>query len=154
MKMDRRTFIKKMNWALASGISMLGFASCEKESGANYTVKGAVVNKEGGKPIAGIQVGYIGRGYSCVNCVQPMYGTIPTPYEPKTHVMTNAKGEFTLTDRFHDEEFQMIDNNRTLPVYVQDVANGLFQSEFLQVDFPKGKHIVTVNVELTEIKDQ
>ena len=144
MKTDRRTFIKRMNWTLAGIIGLLGFAGCKKESGANYTVRGAVVNKEDGKPIAGIRVGY-GSVFTF------MYGVPSTPYAPKAHVMTNAKGEFILTDHFRDEEFQIYNNSRTLPVYVEDVTNGLFQSEFLQVDFPKGIYTVTKNVELTEI---
>jgi len=55
MNINRRTFLKRMNWTLAGIIGLLGFAGCEKESGTNYTVKGEVVNKEDGKPIAGIR---------------------------------------------------------------------------------------------------
>jgi len=164
MKTDRRTFIKKMNWALAGILGMLGFAGCEKigrlEYGtphADYTVKGAVVNKATGKPIEGIRV-----GYDCGFCGGTMYGVIPTPYVPKSHVTTNAKGEFKLTNTFSPNL------NQTIPVYVEDIdgeKNGLFQSEILQVDFSKAKHsgkpkgwykgeyTVTVDVELTEIKD-
>jgi len=152
MKMNRRVFIKKMNWALASGITMLGFASCEKESGANYTVRGAVVNKETGTSIEGVRVGY-GSG----PIFGTLYGIIPTPYKPKNHVKTNTRGEFILTDRFNDDEFLMIENKRTLPVFVEDIdgeENGWYQPEYLQVEFSKGIHTVTVNVELTEIKDQ
>ena len=152
MKINRRTFLKKMNWTLAGIIGLLGFSGCKKESGANYTVRGAVVNKETGTPISGIWVGY--RPGSIIGA---MYGVIPTPYKPKAYVLTNIKGEFKLTDRFEDNEFQMVDNNRTLPVFVEDVdgkENGLFQTEYLQVDFPKGEHTVTIDVELTEIKDQ
>ena len=149
MKIDRRAFIKRMNWSLAGVIAMLGFAGCEKESGANYTVRGKVVNKATGNPIEGIRVGL---GYICVSCPTYMYGPPIAPFVPKSHVMTNAKGEFVLTDRFTDDEFQVIDNNRTLPVFVTDVENGLYQSEFLWVEFPKGKNTVTVaDVELTEI---
>jgi len=165
MKMDRRAFIKRMNGALAGVITMLGFSDCTmigmKEYGtphADYTVKGAVVNKATGKPIEGIRV-----GYGCTFCPIPEYGTMPTPFAPKTHVITNAKGEFKLTDSFFPEEFQK------LPVYVEDVdgeENGLYQSESLQVDFSKAEHskkskswykgeyTVTINVELTEVKDQ
>ena len=165
MKIDRRTFIKSMNRGLAGIIGMLGFAGCEKigteEYGtphADYTVKGTVVNQATKKPIEGIRVGY----YSYISAA--MYGTIPTPYKPKAHVLTNAKGEFKLTDGFHAGEFQMIDNKPTLPVFVED-KNGLFQSEQIQVDFrnaertkePKswydGEFTVTVNVELTEIEN-
>ena len=64
MRIDRRTFIRKMNCGLAGIIGMLGFAGCEKiipkaEYGtpyANYTVKGTVVDKATGKPIEGIRV--------------------------------------------------------------------------------------------------
>jgi len=170
MKTDRRAFIKRMNWVLASIIGMLGFAGCKKSNEvgteeygtphADYTVKGAVVNKATGKPIEGIRV-----GYGCESCVVvvPAYGVIPTPYVLKSHITTNAKGEFKLTDSFFPGEFQ------TLPVYVEDIdgeKNGLFQSEILQVDFSKAEHsgkpkgwyggeyTVTVNVELTEIENK
>jgi len=64
---------------------------------------------------------------------------------------------------FFPKEFQ------TLPVFVEDVdgeENGLYQSEYLQVDFSKaersgkpnhwyeGEFTVTVDVELTEITNQ
>ena len=114
MKIDRRTFIKKMNWALAGMIGMLGFSGCEKigveEYGtphADYTVKGAVTNKATGKPIAGIRV-----GYSCEFCGEYLYGVKPTPYKPKSHVLTDAKGEFKLTDRFHVGEFQIYQTSK------------------------------------------
>ena len=173
MNMDRRTFIKGMNRALAGVIAMLGFAGCEKfgvdEYGtphADYTVKGAVVSKATGKPLEGIRVGYSGTPEFWI---VPMYGVIPTPYVPKAHVITNAKGEFKLTDRFHAGESQIIGNNGMLPVYVEDVdgeKNGLFHSECLQVDFSKAEHsgkskswyegeyTVNLNVELTEVEDQ
>ena len=151
MTMDRRTFIKRINWVLASSISMLGFVGCEKESGTNYTVRGAVVNKESGEPIARIRVGY---GTPPSNL---MYGIIPTPFDTKTRVMTNTKGEFILTDRFQDDEFLMIDNKRILPVFVDDVdgeEKGRYQSAFIWVEFPKGVHTVTVDdMELIEIKN-
>ena len=165
MKPNRRDFIKKMNWGLAGIIGMLGFSSCERgekevvcEYGtphADYTVKGSVVNKATGKPIEGIRV-----GYGCNSCPVPEYGVIPTPYIPKSHVLTNSKGEFKLTDSFFPVK------DLTLPVSVEDVdgeKNGSFQSEILQVDFSKAEHsgkpkswyegeyTVTVNVELTEI---
>jgi len=163
MQINRRTFLKRMNWALASGIGMLGFVGCEEYDSpyADYTVKGEVVNKATGKPIEGIQVGY----YSHLG-PYPMYGPPPAIYKSKASVLTNAKGEFKLTDRFYAGESYTFDNNRTLPVHVQDVdggKNGLFQSEVLQVDFSKAKHsgkskgwyngeyTVNVNVELTEI---
>ena len=154
-----------MNWTLAGIMGMLGFSGCEKigtkEYGtphADYTVKGAVFNKTTGKPIEGIRV-----GYGCESCPVPEYGVRPTPYVLKSHVLTNAKGEFKLTDSFFPEK------NQTLPVSVEDVdgeKNGLFQSEYLQVDFSKAEHsgkqkswykgeyTVTVNVELNEIKNE
>ncbi|MDR0794484.1 MAG: radical SAM-associated putative lipoprotein, partial [Tannerella sp.] len=140
MKINRRAFIKKMNRALAGIIGVLGFAGCEKigvvEYGmphADYTVKGAVTDKATGKPIKGIRVGYSPANFSGV-----MYGVIPTPYQPKKHVLTDAKGEFKLTDGFHAGEYQIIDNKPTLSVSVEDIdgeENGLFQSEHLQVNF-------------------
>jgi putative lipoprotein (rSAM/lipoprotein system) len=80
----------------------------------------------------------------------------------KSHVITNAKGEFKLTDRFNAglQEF---------PVYVEDIdgeKNGLFQMEKLMVNFKnavhsgkpkgwyKGEYTVNVNVELTEIEKE
>ena len=52
-----------MNWVLVGILGMLGFVGCEKigmeEYGtphADFTVKGTVVDKATGKPIAGIQV--------------------------------------------------------------------------------------------------
>jgi len=143
MKIDRRAFIKRMNGALAGMITMLGFASCEKESGAIYTVKGAVVNKETRKPIAGIRVGFNPNFW-----VRPAYGVTPTRYEPKAHVITNANGEFRLTDRYY------VGESIKLPILVKDEKNGLFQSENLLVEFPIGVRTVTVDdVELTEIKN-
>jgi len=164
MKINR-TFIKGTNWALAGLISMLGFSGCERSGlleygtpNADYTVKGTVVNKADGKPIEGIRV-----GYSPEPTIIPLYGVISTPYTPKTSVTTNAKGEFTLTEN----TFPVSD--QTLPVYVEDIdgeKNGLFQSDTLQVDFNnakqtkksdswyEGEFTVTVNVELTEIKNQ
>jgi len=158
MKTTRRAFLKKINWTLAGIIGMLGFGiSCKKdiEYGspyADYTVKGTVVNKATKKPIEGISVGY--------HNPDVMYGVVSTPYNPKSHVFTNAKGEFKLTDEFFPENYKI------LPVYVRDIdgeKNGSFQSEALQVNFkdavhsgkPKswyhGEYTVTVNVELSEI---
>ena len=150
-------------------IGMLGFSGCEKygaeEYGTphvDYTLKGAVVNKANGKPIGGIRVGYLGHG--CKDCVYPMYGTIPTPFAPKSHVMTNAKGEFILKDRFYDGEAQTFDNKTLVHVSVVDEKNGLFHPEFLQVDFSnakqigkpkgwsKGEFLITQSIGLTEIK--
>ena len=156
---------------LAGIISLLGFAGCDivgvEEYGtphADYTVKGSVVNKATGKPIEGIRVQYASEPKA-----QLMYGTIPTPYTPKASVLTNAKGEFKLTHRFYAGDWQMIDNVPILPVAVDDIdgeKNGLFQSEYIQVDFSEakrsgkskswynGEYTVNVDVELTEIKNQ
>jgi len=164
MKINR-SFIKGTNWALAGLISMLGFSGCEKNGldeygtpNADYTVKGSVVNKEDGKPIEGIRV-----GYNPETVYGAMYGVMPTPYSPKDYVTTNAKGEFTITEN----TFPVSD--QTMPVYVEDIdgeKNGLFQSDTLQVDFSNanqtkkakswyaGEFTVTVNVELNEFKDQ
>jgi len=149
MKINRRTFIKRMNRTLAGVIGMLGFIGCEKESGANYTVMGSVVNKANINPIEGIRVGYGWAGKPAF-----MYGPLPATHYSKASVLTNAKGEFILTDRFRDEEFQMVDNNMTLPISVCDAENGLFKTEYLQVEFPGGKNTVIKNVELTEIKSE
>ena len=159
MKINQ-VFITGVNWALAGIISMLGFSGCDKigteEYGtphADYTVKGAVVDKVTGKPIEGIRVGL---GHIPYLGPMPMYGTLPTPYQPKVHVLTDLKGEFKLTDRFNAVQ--------TLSVFVDDIdgeENGLFQSEYLQVDFsnavqsgkPKGwyegEYTVNVNVDLS-----
>ena len=164
MKTNRRVFIKNMNWALAGIIGMLGFTGCDitgtKEYGsphADYTVKGKVVSKTTGKPIEGIQVG-LGYSYSDI---QPMYGTRSAPFTAKSYVLTNAKGEFKITDR--SEIVQK------LPASVEDIdgeENGLFQSKQLEIDFKdavhsgksknwyKGEYTVTVNVELTEIEKE
>ena len=148
MNMNRRAFIKKMNWGLAGCISMLGFVSCEKDNqGTVYTVKGTVVNKANGKPIKGIRVGYSPEYWAIL-----AYGVIPSPYKPKAHVLTDTKGEFILTDSFQPDEY--LDNKPTLSVYVQDIdgeENGSFQNEYLQIDMSGGK-TVTINVELTEIE--
>ena len=163
MKINR-AFIKGTNWALAGLISMLGFAGCREsepidEYGsplADYTVKGAVVNKADGKPIEGIQVA-IGYPYNEEN----MSYIDPELYLVKTDSMTtNAKGEFKLTNK------SIYDLKRTMPVFVQDIdgeKNGLFQSDTLHVDFSKAEHsgkqkdwyygefTVTLNVELNKI---
>jgi len=155
MKTTRRAFLKKMNWALAGIIGMQGFVSCIEYGSpyTDYSVKGAVVNKVTKKPIQGIRV-----GYDCVLCARAMYGVPPTPYQPKSYVTTNAKGEFKLTERNWSGEPPSF-------VFVEDTdgeENGLFQSEILQISFkdavhsgkPKswygGEYTLTLNVELTE----
>jgi putative lipoprotein (rSAM/lipoprotein system) len=157
MKTNRKKIIKRINLVLVGVISMLGFAGCETEGTpyVNYTVKGKVVNKADGKPIKGIRVGYSPELFWAI----PMYGVIPTPYQPKKHVLTDAKGEFELTDRFNAEEYQIVDGQPILPVSVEDIdgeENGLFQPEYLQVNFSNAEHsgifqyTKTLNVELTE----
>ena len=171
MKINR-AFIRGTNCALAGLISMLGFTTgCEKEArmeygtpNADYTVKGTVVNKADGKPIEGIQVAY----YTPSTGIIPMYGVISAPYKPKTSVTTDAKGEFKLKSNFSISEL-LPDENGLVTVFVEDIdgeKNGLFQSDYLKVDFSKAEHsgkqknwyegeyTVNVKVELTEIKDQ
>ena len=167
-----RTFIKFANWVLAGIISMLGFAGCLiyglEEYGtpyADFTVKGTVVEKATKKPIKGIQVGY---SYPYDTGFAPMYGPPPAPYASKAHVITDAQGAFTLTDRFYAGEYLTNASVPIIPVYVVDIdgaTNGSFQPEYLEVDFSKvvpedpdswygGKYTVTISVELTETEDK
>jgi len=161
METTRRAFIKKLNWTLAGIIGMLGFAGCDKIGAkeyasphADYTVKGKVVNKATGKPIEGIRIGY--------PVTIPGYHSLAVPYQPKTFVLSNTKGEFKLTDSF---EFGF----HTLSVVIDDIdgeENGLFQPEIVQVDFKdavrsgkskrwyKGEYTVNMNIELTEIENE
>jgi putative lipoprotein (rSAM/lipoprotein system) len=165
-----KKIIKTTNWILAGCLSLLGFVSCTKalvlygvpddilpEYGtpnADYTVKGAVVNKVTGKPIKGIRV-----GYSSENLVTE-YGVIQQSYSQSPYVLTNEEGEFKLTNNIFPVN--------EIPVFVEDIdgeENGLFQSEQIQVDFTKAEHTkkgdrwysgeytVTMNVELTEMKE-
>ena len=160
----KRLLIKGINLIFAGILSMLGFVGCAKHGlveygspNADYTIKGAVINKATGNPIEGIRVAY-SRDYAGV-----MYGVIPVPYTPKNQVLTNGKGEFKLTDRFEGG------GNKIIPVFVEDIdgeQNGLFQMEYLEVDFsqaehggkPKnwygGEYTVTLSVEMTEIENQ
>jgi len=162
-----KAFIKGINWLLAAIISMLGFAGCDiigaQDYGipySDYTVKGKVVNKATGKPVEGIRVGYYPDPAFWATTA---YGVPPIPYNPKANVLTDAKGEFKLTDSFFPK------NNQTLSVYVDDIdgeKNGLFQQKHIEVDFSKAEHsgkskswyngeyTVNLNVELTEIKNQ
>ena len=162
MKINR-AFIKGTNWALAGLLSLLGFTNCvfQMEYGtphADYTVKGTVVDKATGKPIEGIRVGYSPEARSIT-----MYGVMPTPYQFKNYVITDAKGAFKLTENVFP------DQNLTIPVYVEDIdgeQNGLYKADTLQVDFSKaertkkashwyeGEYTVTENVKLDEIKNQ
>ena len=160
-----RTIIKIINWVLAGALSIFGYACSDKEvpneygtPNADFTVKGAVVDKATGKAIKGISV-----SYRSINEPMYMYGTMQTSFEQKSSVLTDAKGEFKITkNEFHNTQVQ-------LPVFVEDIdgeENGLFQSETLQVDFSKAEHsgksehwyggeyTVAVNVELSEIKEK
>ena len=160
----KRAFIKGTNWALAGLIGLLGFTRCDivdpkLEYGtpnADYTVKGTVVDKTTGKPIEGIRVGYDSGPYA-----QVMYGVVPTPYQPKASVTTNAKGEYKLTDRFSEIGQDQI------PVFVSDIdgqENGLYSDTILYEDFKNaihtgkqkdwyfGEYTVNVTIELSEQK--
>jgi putative lipoprotein (rSAM/lipoprotein system) len=167
MKINYRPLIKVVNWMLAGLLGLLGFSACDDvgpvEYGvpsADYTVKGSVVNKANGKPIEGIRVNVISP-YSGIGV---MYGVFPTPYSPKSAVITNAKGEFKLTDRVTIEE-----KNYAFPVSVAitDIdgeKNGSFASDTLYIDFKDavrtgkqkgwydGEYVATVKVELKEKK--
>ena len=156
MKTNRREFIKKMNWALAGILGMMGFAGCDviqpkEEYGtphADYTVKGTVVNKATKKPIEGIRV---------------RYDDSSQMFQAPNHVLTNTKGEFKLSNQFFPENYKI------LPVVVEDIdgeKNGSFKSETLQVNFKdavhsgkpqswyKGEYTVTLNVELSEKENE
>ena len=172
MKINR-AFIKGTNWALAGLIGLLGFTNCDDRSteygvpNADYTVKGTVVDKVTGKPIEGIRVGYDSRSQ-----IIAMYGVMPTPYQPKTSVTTNAKGEFNLTENFSFSDFPMDDNSKPIyerSVFIEDIdgeQNGLYSDTILNVDFTNAVHTgkqknwydgvytVTENVQLNEESDQ
>lgn len=161
MKINK-AFIKWINGILAGIITMLGFAGCEGNEEENivpfkeYTVKGVAVNKANGKPVKGIQVAYYYPGPVF------MYGVMPVPYQPNTHVITDEKGEFKLTGRFNSARGDI-----PVDVYVTDIdgeANGLFQPEIFQVDMSgaeqskkpfglyEGEYTATLKAELTEIE--
>ena len=152
----KKAFLKKVNWALAGFLSILGFVGCEKKTLmmqeyasplANYTVKGAVVNKTTEKPIAGIRVGYSPDN----KATKPLV----------SFVLTNAKGEFSLTGDERSVEHSEPFEYKKISVYVEDVdgeENGLFESEKIQVDFSKvtqnkGEYTVNINIELTQIEN-
>ena len=166
----KRAFIKGTNWALAGLIGLLGFTNCKEDMrteygvpNADYTVKGMVVDKATGKPIKGIQVAYSWNGPVAE------YGVQPTPYVKKASVLTDAKGEYVLKDKFSIEEMIQDDNSipTFIPVYVSDIdgqENGLYSDTILNVDFKNAVHTgkqkgwydgeftTTVNIELTEQK--
>ena len=163
MKINK-ILIRSVNLALAGLLSLLGFVGCVKhepiEYGtphADYTVKGTVVNKATGQPIAGIRVTYNSDTFGT------MYGVIPTSYTPKSQVFTDTNGEFKLTDSFFPEK------DMTIPVYVQDIdgeENGLFLPISQLVDFSKaeqsgkpknwymGEYTINVNLEMDEADNQ
>ena len=158
----KRTLTKGINWVLAGIISLLGFAGCEKigtreEYGsphADYIIKGAVVNKATGESIKGIRVGYSPEVW------HDEFGALPEYYYEHKHVITDAKGEFKLTER----------SGLRLPsVYIEDIdgeENGLFHPELLEVNFNKaeqsgkpghwykGEYTLNLDVELTEIEEK
>ena len=169
----KKLFIKYVNWILASLISMLGFAGCyrifesPKEYGpppapeygtphADYTVKGAVVNKATGGPITGIRVGYYPQEWD-----EDVFGPPSVYYGSKAYVITDTMGEFKLTAT------SFPNSNNKLPVYVEDIdgeENGLFQPKMAEVDFSnavhsgnpghwyEGEYTVTTTIQLTEVK--
>jgi putative lipoprotein (rSAM/lipoprotein system) len=168
MRINYRPFIKGTNWALAGILTLLGFSRCGDKYGpdeygtpwANYTIKGAVVDKATGKPIEGIQVNIVTNDEPMV-----MYGPPWTGYSPKEAVkpedwttLTNAKGEFELSNT---PEWGQI------PVAVTDIdgeKNGSFVPDTLAVDYEnakqtekgqgwyRGEYTKTIKVELTEKK--
>ena len=155
-----KTFTKTYHWLLTGLLTLLGFAGCNlipaEEYGvphADYTVKGAVVNKATGKAIEGIRVGYYPQEWS------DLFGTPPEYYYgPKDYVITNQKSQFTLTAK---------DASRApLSLYIEDIdgeKNGLFQPEKIEVDFSKavhtgkskhwyeGEYTITISIALDEI---
>ena len=162
MKINRK-FIKGTNWALAGLLGLLGFSNCvivdtRVEYGSpsvDYKVKGLVANKADGKPIEGIQVSL---RYPKPDDTFPVLNS--------DSVITNAKGEFEIIGNYYN---CMESSYKIMPVYVDDIdgeKNGLFQSDTLQVNFQNaeqtkksngwydGEFTVTVNIELTEIKNQ
>jgi putative lipoprotein (rSAM/lipoprotein system) len=158
MKKINRPLIKGTNWALAGILGLLGFSACENdllEYGtpfADYTVKGAVVNKADGKPIEGIRIDAITRN--------PEDWNYSLGKELTT--VTNAKGEFKLSNRIDAG-----DSKLSFSIAITDIdgeKNGSFVSDTLSTNFRdaehagkqknwyEGEYIKTVKVELTEKK--
>ena len=166
--------IKGVNWILASLIGMLGFSGClewlgispdmygspYKEYGcpsADYTVKGAVIDKVTEDPIPGIRV-----GYSPAEWNEEAFGPQPEHGETSgVFVITNPNGEFTLTGSFFG-----YGQNITFPVFLDDVdgeENGLYQTEKIDVNFKnavnngnssrwyEGEYTVTTTFQLTPV---
>jgi putative lipoprotein (rSAM/lipoprotein system) len=159
-----KKLIKRANLLLAALLAMIGFAGCNKigvvEYGsphADYTVKGAIVNKETQKPIEGIRVGYFPQEWLDVFGTPPEYY-----YGPKTYVITNVTGEFSLTERCSISSIPV----RFFFFYIDGEKNGLFQSESMSINFSKAEHsgkskgwyngiyTLTVKAELSEVKNQ
>ncbi|MCL2738324.1 MAG: radical SAM-associated putative lipoprotein [Bacteroidales bacterium] len=158
----KKVFLKGVNWALAAIITMLGFAGCNAigrlEYGspyADYVVKGTVVDQATKKPIEGILV-----SYSDYDAMEP-------PYSLNSSATTNVKGEFSISATSGRLPFQIMDNIRVVPVYVQDIdgeLNGLYESTVTLIDFRKGKqtkkskgwyegeYTVNLNIELIQSK--
>ena len=161
----KKLFIKSTNWILAGIMALFGFTSCRFVRNmyaapyADYTVKGTVVNETTGKPIAGIRL-----GYSPLEWNEDAFG--PKPEYGRnyhTHVISNADGGFTLTDRM----FPLQSDNKILPVYIEDIdgeENGLFQPQKIDIDFKdavkggkpsewyNGEFTVTTTIQLVEVE--
>jgi putative lipoprotein (rSAM/lipoprotein system) len=174
MKINYRPLIKGTNWALAGILGILGFSKCDDitnnkmEYGTpktDYVIKGAVVDKASGKPIKGIKVNIV---YEPIL----MYGTQWTDYSPKEAVIpeaiTDETGEFMLmeTSVYGIKAKEIIEQK--FPVAITDIdgeKNGSFESNTLYIDYEgaiqtkkgkgwyDGEYTKTVNVELTEKKD-
>lgn len=167
MKKIRISFLRTINVALASILTILGFNNCSEplvEYGtpnADYTLKGTVINKADTKPIKGIRVGF--------SMVYPdpmlMYGVIPQPFNSTKADTTDLKGAFKLTDNFTISEV----GQKIATVYIQDidgVDNGAFNDTTIQVDYNKvkktgkssdwyeGEYNVDLTIQLTKKTDK
>jgi len=159
MKTNKKTLLKGFHWVLAlMGFVGLNTTACVEYGSpyADYTVKGAVVDKATGKAIEGIRVGYYPQEWS------DLFGAPEEYYSgSKAYAITNKKGEFTLTT----EHFSY----RGVPssFFVEDIdgeKNGLFLPEKIEVDFSEavhsgkvknwysGKYTLTQKVELTQVE--
>jgi putative lipoprotein (rSAM/lipoprotein system) len=155
--------MKGANWLLAGVMTLLGFGGCEAgktppEYGvpsADFTVKGTVVNKAGGKPVKGIRVSYISPEDRAV-----IDDALLTEYDKRMTDITETDGSFSITGGMFP--------NTSIPVslYTQDLDGtengGYFGTDSLEVDFSEaqlggkpdgwynGEYTVTVEVGLTE----
>jgi putative lipoprotein (rSAM/lipoprotein system) len=139
MKINRRAFIKKSNWALAGLLGMLGFAGCDKiltkeEYGtphADFTVKGTVVNKADGKPIAGIRV-VVPR---VDHHQRPTSGFTPDQRvisrEINETIYTNGNGVF----EFKYEGIQTNDSTNVIMKFEDIAENPRFKADSAKVTF-------------------